>query len=211
LTAAASAAKVPRDLLPGRLTTPALALTLLLAACGGTSKPAAPATSTPAATSAPAADLAPLLVGDGVLPGFKRTGADPVQQSDAEAWAATNQEPDASQLKALGFVAGAREDLVGPPGAYALNLVERFRTAADAHKRLTYTARDFGSEQGRFRVSGVPGAVGFESGSGSKRGRSVAFSKGDTVFLLSHQVSKRTPSVEQLKDAIRKWYAAVPR
>jgi hypothetical protein len=193
-----------------RLTTPVLALTVLLAACGGTSKSPTPVANTPpAATSTPAADLAPLLVANGVLPGFKRTGADPVQENDAEAWAATNQEPDSSQLKALGFVAGAREDLVGP-GAYALNLVERFRTADDAHKRLTYTARDFGSKKGRFRVSGVPGAVGFESGSGSKLGRSVAFSKGDTVFLLSHQVSKTTPSVEQLKDAIRKWYAAVP-
>jgi hypothetical protein len=197
-------------LLSPRLTTSALALTVLLAACGGTSKSPTPvATTPPEATSAPAADLAPLLVANDVLPGFKRTGADPVQKDDAEAWAETNQEPDSSQLKALGFVAGARQDLVGPPGAYALNLVERFDTADDAHKRLTYTARDFGSKKGRFRVSGVPGAIGFESGSGSKLGRSVAFSKGDTVFLLSHQVSKTTPSVEQLKDAIRKWYAAV--
>jgi len=32
---------------------------------------------------------------------------------------------------------------------------------------------------------------------------------GDTVILLSHQVGKRSPSLAQLKDAVRKWYAAV--
>lgn len=191
----------------------ALALSVLLAACGGTDKSATPpAAQTPAATtSAPAVDLAPLLVAKNVLPGFQPTGADPVQQDNADEWAATNKEPDSSQLQALGFVAGAREDLVGPPGAYALNLVERFTTADAAQERLTSTVRELGNQKGRFRVSGVPGAVGFESGSGSKLGRSVAFSKGDTVFLLSHQVSKKTPSVEQLKDAVREWYAAIPR
>src|SRR5438128_2286574 len=83
----------------------------------------------PAATSAAAVDLTPLLIADGVLPGFKSSGAEPVQQDDVQAWAKTNQEPDPAQLKALGFVAGARRDLVGPPGAYGLNLVERFKTA----------------------------------------------------------------------------------
>ena len=142
--------------------------------------------------------------------GLQGTGAEPVEQDTADAWAKTNQEPDATQLKDLEFVAGARQDLVGPPGAYALNLVERFATAEEAQERLTLTMRDLGNAKGRFEVSGVPGAVGFESGSGSKLGRSIAFSKGETVFLLSHQVAKKTPSVAQLKAAARKWYAAIP-
>jgi hypothetical protein len=186
----------------------ALALAVVLAACGGSKAPTLPPAGTPAAT--PEAELAPLLVGDDVLPGFKGTGAEPIEQSNADEWAKTNEEPDATQLKALEFVAGARQDLVGPPGAYALNLVERFGTEAEARERLTDTVRDLGNEKGQFEVSGVPGAIGFESGSGSKRGRSIAFSEGKTVFLLSHQVSKQTPSVRQLKDAVRDWYAAIP-
>ena len=184
-----------------------LALAIVVAACGGTTSPPA---NTPTATSAPAADLASLLVADNVLPGFKRTGAEPVEQHTADAWAKTNQEPDATQLKALDFVAGARQDLVGPPGAYALNLVERFATPEEAQERLSATVSDLSNTKAQFAVPGVPGAVGFESGSGAKRGRSVAFSKGETVFLLSHQIAKRTPSVAQLKAAVREWYASIP-
>ena len=142
-----------------------------------------------------------------VLPGFEGTGAEPVQQADAGEWAATNQEPDPAELKALGFVAGARQDLVGPPGAYGLNLVERFSTADGAQQRLASTVQSLASEQGRFEVSGVSGAVGFDSGDDS---RSVAFSKDDTVFLLSYQVSKRTPSVKEFQAAVREWYATLP-
>ena len=186
-------------------------LLAVLAGCGGSSEPPPPEPTTPAATSAPAVDLTPLLVADDVLPGFKSTGAEPVQQDSADAWAETNQEPDPSQLKALEFVAGARRDLVGPPGAYGLNLVERFRTADEARERMSYTVRDLGNDTGEhFEVSGVPGAVGFESGSGKNRGRIVAFNKGETVFLLSHQVAKDTPSVDELKAAVRKWYADLP-
>ena len=159
----------PHDL-PATFTTAlaALAVSVLLAACGDTNEPSTPsaATSTPVAASTPAVDLAPLLVADDVLPGFHHTGADPVQQEDVDAWVATNQEPDSSQLKALGFVAGARQDLTGPPGAFALNLVERFRTAEGADERLSSTVRELASQKGRFRVSGVPGAIGFETRSG---------------------------------------------
>ena len=97
-----------------------------------------------------------------------------------------------------------------PPGAYALNLVERFATPEAAQDRLSATVRDLGNTKGHFAVPGVPGAIGFESGSGTKRGRSVAFGKGETVFLLSHQVATRTPSVGQLKAAVREWYASIP-
>jgi hypothetical protein len=192
--------------MPRRLIVAAL-VAALASACGGSTKTPVP----PVPTTAPAEDLTPLLVANDVLPGFQHTNAEPVQQDDADEWAKTNEEPDASQLKALGFVAGAREDLVGPPGTYGLNLVERFGTADEARERLSATVNDLANKTGRFVVSGVPGAVGFESGSGSQRGRSVAFSKGETVFLLSHQVSKKTPSVEELKDAVRKWYGALPR
>ncbi len=186
----------------------ALALALP-AGCGGSKKPP-PATGTPTAeASAPAVDLTPLLVADDVLPGFRHTSAEPVVDDDADAWAKTNEEPDSAQLKALGFVAGARQDLIGPPGAYGLNLVERFRTADAALQRLTLTIRDLGNQQGQFRVPGVPGAIGFESGSGSKRGRSIAFRKGQTVFLLSYQVSKKTPSIARFKAAVRKWYSDI--
>ena len=195
-----------RDLLPARSFL-VLALSVTLAACGGSGDAKPSPTSTPASTPP---DLTSLLIADNVLPGFKGTGAEPVEQDTADAWAKTNQEPDATQLKDLEFVAGARQDLVGPPGAYGLNLVERFATAEEAQERLTLTMRDLGNAKGRFEVSGVPGAVGFESGSGSKLGRSIAFSKGETVFLLSHQVAKKTPSVAQLKAAARKWYAAIP-
>src|SRR4051812_42098861 len=105
--------------MPRRLIAAAL-VAVLASACGGSSKPPTP----PVATAAPTEDLASLLVANDVLPGFQHTDADPVQQDDADAWAKTNEEPDSSQLKALGFVAGAREDLVGPPGTYGLNLVE---------------------------------------------------------------------------------------
>lgn len=178
-------------------------LAVVLAACGDSKQ----APTTPAATSATAADLTPLLVAKGVLPGFESSGAEPVQQADAEEWAATNQEPDPAELKALGFVAGARQDLIGPPGAYGLNLVERFDSADGAQQRLASTVQSLADEKGRFDVSGVPGAVGFDSGNDS---RSVAFSKGDTVFLLSYQVSKQTPSVKAFKTAVREWYATLP-
>jgi hypothetical protein len=183
-----------------------LALSVLIAGCGASKQPPASSTATVTAT----ADLTSLLVADKVLPGFKPTGAEPVQNDDAETWAKTNDEPDPAQLKALGFVAGARQDLAGPPGAFALNLVERFDTPASARERLAYTVEALANKKGRFRVSGVPEAIGFESGSGADLGRSVAFSEDSTVFLLSHQVTKKTPSVEQLKDAVREWYAAIP-
>jgi hypothetical protein len=201
--------KVAEKVRAVRSSTAAMFCALVFAGgCGGSKASPAPPAAT--ATSAPAEDLTALLVAKNVLPGFQPTGAEPVQQDDAEAWAKTNEEPDPTQLKALDFVAGARQDLVGPPGAYGLNLVERFRTGDEANERLAATVRDLGNGHGRFEVPGVPGAIGFESGSGSKRGRSVVFSKGETVFLLSHQVAKRTPSVAQLKAAIREWYAALP-
>jgi hypothetical protein len=185
------------------------ALSVLSVACGGSQE--SPAPSATATATAAAVELAPLLVAADGLPGFRPTGAEPVEQDDADAWAKTNEEADSSQLKALEFVAGARQDLIGPPGAYGLNLVERFRTDEEAGQRLTYTVRDLGNGKARFRVPGVPGAVGFESGSGKSLGRSVAFRKGATVFLLSHQVGKRTPSIARLKTAVRDWYAALPR
>jgi hypothetical protein len=185
------------------------AASVLLVACGGEKEaPKPPVEATPTAETV---ELAPLLVPADGLPGFRPTGADPVEQDDADAWAKTNDEPDSSQLKALEFVAGARQDLVGPPGAYGLNLVERFRTDEEAGERLSSTVRELSNAKGRFKVPGVPGAVGFESGKGADLGRSVAFQKGPTVFLLSHQVAKQTLSVARFKAAVRKWYTALPQ
>ena len=186
----------------------ALALALP-AGCGGR-RSRRPATSTPTAERAPPPSTSRRCWWPTTSCRASGTPApSPSSDDDADAWAKTNEEPDSAQLKALVFVAGARQDLVGPPGAYGLNLVERFRTADAAHERLSYTVRDLGNAQGQFRVSGSRAPSASSPAAASKRGRSVAFSKGETVFLLSHQVAKETPSVEQFKAAVRKWYSDI--
>lgn len=107
---------------------------------------------------------------------------------NAMSWVVVNQYPraqrasTAARLQHLGFVAGVRENLVGPGGLAGLSTVEQFRTPAGA--RANFAVESHGLGPTPFAVPGVPGARGFgDTGVGAN----VIFADGSYVYVIGAQ------------------------
>jgi hypothetical protein len=104
---------------------------------------------------------------------------------NAASWMVVNQVPPAQRaalidrLERLGFVAGLREDLIGPNSLPGLSTVEQFQSAAAARAELADVTKDIGRAPG-FAVPGIPAARGFGA---PGEGFNVAFAK-DRYFYL---------------------------
>jgi len=154
-------------------------------------------------------NLTPLLLKDGELPGYKRSG-EPYVQTDASKWASENRGgDDAKRLNALGFVAGAPADLKNANGKAGLTLVERFPSSAAASKELAHATADHPNLK-RFPVPGIPIAVGFEA-AGSPGGRNIAFTKESTYYLVGHLLDESAPTVEALIATAQRQYQRAAR
>lgn len=180
---------------------------MAVAGCGG-SHAASSANATTTAATSPKAEATPatgaLPVNDRVLQpsefqGYVVPRPPPVVRSTA-AWAAAAEGLTGSQvaaesprLRRLGFVAGVAEHLHGvfPVMVEALSLVEQYRSAARARAELAYQyARDRsvagspGQKFTRFRVAGIPGAMGWKTSDPSFVGINVLIADGPFYYVV---------------------------
>jgi hypothetical protein len=117
----------------------------------------------------------------------------PTVESSVAAWVAGDRlspqgtATEVARLRRLGFVAGITENLVeaGNPNRYGLSLLEQFISHSGAEAELAHTTSPSapGGPWTHFAVSGIPGAYGFESLSGSQSGRNIAFVEGSNYYL----------------------------
>jgi hypothetical protein len=169
--------------------------------CGGSGKPSS--SSAPAATSSASAlatspAAAPAVfagVRGRVLSGGELTGFSPVGPRalgiNVGSWVFENRLPMAkraaasARLRRLGFVAGVRENLVGPHGLAGLSTVEQFHSSAGAQGELASVVRGLvGPGVARFAVPGVPGATGFAVPGSALN---TAFADGSYCYVIGAQ------------------------
>lgn len=179
-----------------------LSLCLVASGCGSeshathTTAAAAPTSPPPpgappaAAPSGVAAQLARRVLGNGQLAGMV-VAAGSMAIGDAASWAggqnlsgaALTKEVD--RLRRLGFVAALPENLTtkGNADRFGLSLVEQFSSSQSAKAELADATNRAGLSV-KFPVSGIPGAIGFESTGGTGGGRNVAFADGRYYYLV---------------------------
>jgi hypothetical protein len=204
----------------------ACAAIVLLASCGGSSHEA----STPSGGSAPptgapagarTGGIQTRVLTSNELAGFTSGGVS--VYTTAREWLSSpnDQQPrdlaaaEKAMLTHQGFRAGAIENLTGPPPDEGLSVVEQFRSVAAARAALAFyisqqeapkVQRAEGS-YASFRVSGIPGAVGYTLG-GAGGGANISFTRGDYYLLVGRQGG--SPSdLAGLSDAARHLYDRV--
>jgi|SRR5450755_1677878 len=124
------------------------------------------------------------------LKGFSPSGQRQAGFTPAS-WVVVDQVPSTQRasvlatLQRLGFVAGVREDLVGPDGLAGLSTVEQYRTASGAHAELTAVATTLtGPGTKRLSVAGVPGARGYDN---AGTAANIVFAEGAYFYLVGTQ------------------------
>jgi hypothetical protein len=144
----------------------------------------------PAAAPAVFAGVRGRVLSGGELPGFAPVGPRALG-INAGSWVVENRFPTAqraaasARLRRVGFVAGVREDLVGPHGLAGLSTVEEFRSSAGARGELANVVRGLvRSGVARFAVPGVPGAAGFAA---PGTAFDIAFADGSYCYLIGAQ------------------------
>jgi hypothetical protein len=173
----------------------------VVAACGSSGKTSSSSVSvasssaealatSPAAAPAVFSGVRGRVLSGGELPGFKPRGPR-LLGINAGSWVVENRVPTAqrttasARLQRLGFVAGVREDLVGPHGLAGLSTVEQFRSSAGAGSELASVVDGLvGPGVARFAVPGVPGANGFAA---PAAWFNVAFANGSYCYLIGAQ------------------------
>lgn len=197
-----------------------LLIACLVAAGCGSSSTSQPSTSSAGRSAAPTSTSAPAALA-GVrgrvlraneLPGFTPQGQR-VLGMNPISWVVANQFPQAEQqrtvarLQHLGFVAGVREDLVGPGGLGGLSTVEQFRTPGGAQADLAVESRGLGPTP--FPVAGLPGARAF---AGAGVGANVMFADHSYVYLIGARETSaaQDPSIRSsLTSAAQRLYRRV--
>jgi hypothetical protein len=133
------------------------------------------------------------------------------QQSAAQAAA------EKAMLIREGFKGGASEQLTNDStGEQGLSSVEQFRSAKAARSALTYYIANFKKPAVQqtdgayksFKVSGIPGAVGFSLG-GATGGSNISFADGDYYYLVgregatSHDMTSLSVAAQALYRRVR--------
>lgn len=180
------------------LITCGLACATVVAACGGsdraalTTRPRSPSTSVSVSRTA-VAGIRSRVLANNELAGFASSGVS--VYTTAQGWVSSPPPEPAAQaatekamLTRARFRAGAMENLTGA-GTSGLSTVEQFGSPAAAKDALAfYIARLKAPGSGAgpyksFKVSGIPGAVGFSLG-GASGGVNIAFDQGDYYYLV---------------------------
>lgn len=193
---------------------------LVLAGCGDgddkastdkTGTTARPARLTiPPDTPAAARALAPRVLAADELPGFAPQVLTP--STRAADWASVKVRPaqaakEAARLKRKGFIAGLSEQLAATNGDTAqtgLSIVEQFPSARAAATELAAQLRRSKAADyfKAFRVTGIPGARGFDLAGRNGAGHNVAFADGPYFYLVGTGWSVQTPRAPTRADVI---------
>jgi hypothetical protein len=153
------------------------------------------------------------------LPGFKTAGVSVYKTPSS--WISGEQLPpdQAAAEKAMlsrdGFRLGVHEDLMSA-GTGGASVVEQFRSPAAARDALAFyvsqskasAAAGFGGAYAPFKVSGIPGAVGFSRGSVNGGGINVVFTDGAYYYFVGQEGGSAT-AVANLTAAARDLYHRV--
>jgi hypothetical protein len=153
------------------------------------------------------------------LAGFKPAGMSVYKT--VSSWISAEQVPpdqataETAMLRRNGFRLGAHEDLMGS-GTGGASIVQQFRSPAaarDAHafyvsQYKAPEARAVGGAYAPFKVSGIPGAVGFSRGGVNGGGINVTFADGAYYYLVGQEGGSAT-AVAHLAAAARHLYHRV--
>ena len=153
------------------------------------------------------------------LPGFQPAGVTVLKTPSR--WVSGEQLPadEATAEKAMlsrgGFRLGVHEDLMRA-GTGGASVVEQFRSPAAARDALAFyvskskalAAAGFGGAYAPFKVSGIPGAVGFSRGGVNGGGLNIVFSDGAYYYFVGQEGGSPT-AVANLNAAARHLYHRV--
>jgi hypothetical protein len=211
----------------------AVLVTIALSGCGGNSSTSSSSTATTAAAAdgtgsapvslppgTPAALRGPhgVMLVAGELPGFVPAGYRPPATSP-QSWVAeyppAQRAPEATRLKALGFVAGIDEHLAPTKGGNgeAISNVEQFRSAKGATAEVAAQVNQaLGRHETPFGVAGIPGAHGWGFSPSSMPDANIEFAVGPYYYLIGFGASAAiAPTHAQLIAAAQSLYRRVPR
>ena len=197
-----------------------------LAACGGGTGPGhrtgpagAPGSSPAVAVrttpgTKPPAAYAGRLLRDNELPGFLITDASvystPAAFVSSEGLSSGQAVAELHMLSRNGLRVAVKEDL-DKRGLAGLSLVEQFASPAAARSAMAFYLARFrapgqATQYEAFRVAGPPGAVGFVLGDPGGTGINLAFTGGDSYYLVA-QVGSGAAAQESLVRAARSLYS----
>jgi hypothetical protein len=200
-----------------------VAAALLVAGCGGSDHTASTtterSTSTAASGGSAPSGIQHRLLTRNELAGFKPVGVSVYKTPSS--WIAGEQLPadEATAEKAMlsrnGFRLGVHEDLMSR-GTGGASVVQQFRSPAAARDALAFyvsksktpEARAVGGAYAPFKVSGIPGAVGFSRGGVNGGGLNVVFSDGAYYYFVG-QEGGTASAVANLTAAARHLYHRV--
>jgi hypothetical protein len=145
--------------------------------------------------------------------GLKPVGSTQVTSSVSR-WSTTFASPaTVATLKQEGFVAGFPERLRWEANDVdGLSVTAQLDSAAHARAYMKSVYADDPSTKPRFRVAGIPGAIGFGSIAGNQGGINVVFADGEFVYLVGAgwgAASKNPPTRAQLVAAAALLYHRV--
>jgi hypothetical protein len=200
-----------------------LAAATLVAGCGSSDHTASTtterSTSTTATGGAVPSGIRSRVLTSNELAGFKPAGVS-VYRTPSSLIAGEQASGDqASTEKAMlsrdGFRVGVHEDLMSAAAGGA-SIVERFRSPAAARDALAFYVSSFktpgaqagGAAYAPFKVSGIPGAVGFSIGPVNGGGINIVFTDGAYYYLVGQDGGSAT-AVASLNAAARHLYRRV--
>jgi len=217
----------PRRRESRKQTTICLVCAILLAGCGGSSQKASTTSSGSTSSTTPAASATPSgirgrLLTSNELAGFTSGGV--AVYATAQEWVSNpnDQQPAAqaaaekAMLTREGFRAGAVENLTGDGTPdEGLSILEQFRSPTAARGALAFYISQQKEPQvestdgtyASFKVSGIPGAVGYSLG-GASGGINIAFTHGDYYYLVGREGGS-SHDVAGLRAAARHLYQRV--
>lgn len=200
----------------------AIVALLTLSSCGGSSKPHTATSITPGGAVSGPQSLLDHLPPINEFPLLRPISAPNVVVSPG-VWVAnlglpgTPGQAEAARLARLGFVSAVEEQLGSDqPVAEVDAEVEQFRTTGAANTELRdrfATARSTGQSPGysfgRFRVTGVPGGLGYAIDQPANTTDAVVFAAGPYFYLIQSIIPTASPRVvgpQQLNAEAGAWY-----
>jgi hypothetical protein len=199
-----------------------LAAAILVAGCGTSHRSSSTTTartSTAARDGSPAIGIRSRLLTNNELAGFKPVGVSLYKTPSS--WIAVEQLPagqataEKEMLHRNGFRLGVHEDLMSA-GTGGASIVEQFRSPAAARDAFAFYASQykspesqaFGGTYAPFKVSGIPGAVGFSLGGVNGGGINIVFTDGAYYYLVGQEGGSAS-AIAHLAAAARHLYDRV--
>jgi hypothetical protein len=200
-----------------------VAAAILVSGCGSSHRTASTTTgrsTSTAATGGPApSGIKSRVLTRNELPGFNIAGVSVYKTPSS--WISGEQVPtdqataEKAMLSREGFRLGVHEDLMSG-GTGGASVVEQFRSPAAARDALAFyvsqykapEAQAVGGAYAPFKVSGIPGAVGFSRGGVNGGGINIAFTDGAYYYLVGQEAGSQT-AIANLNAAARDLYHRV--